>query len=105
VEQPEALAEYVLGDQPSWTRERIEEAMHSVDEKTVRLRSPLPVYLGYWTARVSSDGLLQFRRDVYGIDSRQTSALMERLARLRAGAAAAAQAADESKPPTKAPDY
>jgi murein L,D-transpeptidase YcbB/YkuD len=105
VEQPEALAEYVLGDQPSWTRERIEEAMHSVDEKTVRLRSPLPVYLGYWTARVSSDGLLQFRRDVYGIDSRQTSALMERLARLRARAAAAAQAADESKPPTKAPDY
>jgi murein L,D-transpeptidase YcbB/YkuD len=105
VERPEALAEYVLGDQPSWTRERIEEAMHSGDEKTVRLRSPLPVYLGYWTARVSSDGLLQFRRDVYGIDSRQTSALVDRLARLRARAAAAAQAADELKPPAKGPDY
>jgi murein L,D-transpeptidase YcbB/YkuD len=32
------------------------------------LRAPLPVYLGYWTARMSADGLLQFRDDVYALD-------------------------------------
>jgi murein L,D-transpeptidase YcbB/YkuD len=39
----------------------------------VKLARPIPVYLGYWTARVSADGLLQFSDDVYGIDARQTA--------------------------------
>jgi len=90
VEQPEALASYVLGDQPDWTPERIQEAMHAGQEKAVKLKSPLPVYLGYWTARVSADGILQFRDDLYGIDARQTAMLQSTLARLKAAAAAAA---------------
>src|ERR1700741_4180407 len=61
LEQPEQLAQYVLADQPEWTPERIREAMHSGQEKTVKLNGPLPVYLGYWTARISADGILQFR--------------------------------------------
>jgi murein L,D-transpeptidase YcbB/YkuD len=75
LEQPEALAQYVLADQPEWTQERIEAAMHGGQEKTVKLRAPLPVYLGYWTARMSADGILQFRDDLYGIDERQASRL------------------------------
>jgi murein L,D-transpeptidase YcbB/YkuD len=79
VEQPEALAEYVLRDQPEWTRERIESAMHASEETTVKLKSPLPVYLGYWTARVTPDGIVQFRKDIYGIDERQTGLLVKLL--------------------------
>jgi len=94
VEQPEALAEYVLADQPSWTAEKIQAAMHGEDETTVKLKRPIPVYLGYWTARVSADGVLQFRSDVYDIDVRQTQTLAERLTRLRQHAAAAASAAN-----------
>lgn len=94
VEQPEALAAYVLADQPEWTPDRIREAMNAEEERTVKLRSPLPVYLGYWTARVSADGAVQFRKDVYGIDARQTARLAERLNRLRKSAAAAALAAN-----------
>jgi L,D-transpeptidase YcbB len=71
--EPEKLAQYVLGDQPAWTPERIDEAMHSGQERTVKLARPIRVYLGYWTARVSADGLLQFSDDVYGIDARQTA--------------------------------
>jgi murein L,D-transpeptidase YcbB/YkuD len=71
--EPEKLAQYVLGDQPEWTPERIDEAMRSGQERTVKLARPIPVYLGYWTARVSADGLLQFSDDVYGIDARQTA--------------------------------
>ena len=74
LENPLALAEYVLRDQPEWTREKIEEAMHADEERTVKLKTAIPVYLGYWTARVSADGVLQFRKDVYGIDGRLSSA-------------------------------
>jgi murein L,D-transpeptidase YcbB/YkuD len=89
LEEPLKLAEYVLADQPDWTADRITDAMHAAQERTVRLTHPLPVYLGYWTARVSSDGLVQFRSDLYGIDARQTTMLTEALARLKARAAAA----------------
>ena len=92
LENPLALAEYVLRDQQGWTRERIEEAMHAEEERTVKLKKAIPVYLGYWTARVSSDGVMQFRKDVYGIDSRLTALLADRLSRLRKSAAAAASA-------------
>jgi murein L,D-transpeptidase YcbB/YkuD len=98
VEDPVALAEYVLRDQPAWDRERIAEAMNAHEEKTVKLRSKLPVYLGYWTARISGDGLVQFRPDVYGIDRQQTRLLAERLSRLRRTAAAAGAAAAKSAP-------
>jgi hypothetical protein len=93
----------VLRDQPAWTQERIDEAMHGEDETIVKLKAPLPVYLGYWTARVSSDGLMQFRRDVYGVDGRQAALLTDRLTKLKARAAAAARAAldgDQGSRPT-----
>jgi murein L,D-transpeptidase YcbB/YkuD len=69
LEEPMKLAQYVLADQPEWTTERIDEAMHAPQERTVKLKQPLPVYLGYWTARVAADGILQFRQDLYGIDA------------------------------------
>jgi murein L,D-transpeptidase YcbB/YkuD len=90
LEQPQTLAEYVLRDQPEWTPERIREAMNGGQERTVNLKTPLPVYIGYWTASVSPDGLVQFRKDVYGIDGRLAAAIGERQQRLRAGAMAAA---------------
>lgn len=64
--------------------------MHGAEEQTVRLKAPLPVYLGYWTARAERDGRVGFWKDVYGIDSRQSAALSERVDRLRHGALAAA---------------
>ena len=90
LEQPEKLAQYVLADQPDWTPERIRAAMHSGQEKTVKLTEALPVYLGYWTARISADGLLQFRNDLYRIDARQMTLLADALERLKARAKAAA---------------
>jgi L,D-transpeptidase YcbB len=99
IENPQALAQYVLKDQPEWTPDRIQQAMHAEQERTVKLRSAVPVYLGYWTARVSADGVLQFRRDVYGIDGRQRRLLADRLSRLRkTAAAAAASVANRTRP-------
>jgi murein L,D-transpeptidase YcbB/YkuD len=90
VEDPVALAQYVLRDQGEWTRERIDEAMHAGEEKHVKLKEPLPVYLGYWTARVRPDNTVQFRSDVYQIDRRLTTLLADRLERLRKSGEAAA---------------
>jgi murein L,D-transpeptidase YcbB/YkuD len=89
IAQPEQLAEYVLRDQPEWTPDRIREAMHGREQKTVKLREPLPVYLGYWTARVSADGLLQFRDDLYNIDARQDTLLRSTVDRLKSRVEAA----------------
>ena len=52
-------------------------------------RSRCPVYLGYWTARVSADGILQFRDDLYGVDARQLTLLGAALDKLKTRAAAA----------------
>jgi murein L,D-transpeptidase YcbB/YkuD len=79
VEQPQALAEYLLRDRPEWTRERIVEAMHAGEERTVRLRDPVPVYIGYWTVDITADGKAAFLPDVYGLDTRQAAALNDRL--------------------------
>jgi murein L,D-transpeptidase YcbB/YkuD len=102
VEQPEKLAQYVLADQPSWPVDRIREAMHGGQETTVKLSRALPVYLGYWTARIAADGILQFRDDLYGVDGRQSALLSQALEKQKsrasaAGAAAEARAATPSK--------
>lgn len=97
VEEPKRLAEFLLRDQPEWTPEKIDAAMHAGEERTVKLAHPVPVYLGYWTARVSADGLAQFRKDVYGIDTRLTAKLADRMDRLRRSTSAAA--ALVTKPP------
>jgi murein L,D-transpeptidase YcbB/YkuD len=103
VEQPEQLARYVLGDQPEWTQERIAAAMRAGVEKHVKLTQPIPVYLGYWTARVSADNLVQFRDDLYGIDARQATLLTAALEKLktRAAATAADVEARSAKPDAK----
>jgi murein L,D-transpeptidase YcbB/YkuD len=63
--------------------------MHGAEERHVKLKEPIPVYLGYWTARVTTDGVVQFRKDVYGIDGQLTAKLADRLDRLKMSAVAA----------------
>jgi murein L,D-transpeptidase YcbB/YkuD len=91
LEDPQKLAEYVLRDQPEWNPERIAEAMHAPAEKTVKLTSPLPVYIGYWTARVGADGRVQFRKDVYGLDAPVMAQFIDRQERTSVMAAAPAE--------------
>ncbi|MGQ0700015.1 MAG: L,D-transpeptidase family protein [Panacagrimonas sp.] len=71
LEQPEALAVYLLRDQPEWTAERIKTAMHAGKEEEVMLKNPIAVHLVYLTARVDEDGVPQFFSDVYGYDFKQ----------------------------------
>ncbi len=75
VEKPEALAAFVLGDQPQWTPERIAAAMAPGPTRTVNLTRPIPVVLFYATAIVGRDGKAVFAEDIYRRDPRLEAAL------------------------------
>ncbi len=65
---PEKLADYLLRNDPQWTAEKINKAMHAGVEKYVTLKDPVPVYIGYMTAFVDNEGKINFRDDVYKRD-------------------------------------
>jgi murein L,D-transpeptidase YcbB/YkuD len=70
VEEPKKLAQYLLRNDPSWTDKKITDAMNSGKEQWVTLQHPIPVFIGYLTAWVDRQGLLNFRNDIYNRDSR-----------------------------------
>lgn len=76
VAQPEALAAFALQGRPDWGPEKIHKAMFNGGRRRVNLAQPLPVYLMYWTAFVTDDGL-QFRPDLYQHDARLKQALQQ----------------------------
>jgi murein L,D-transpeptidase YcbB/YkuD len=78
VEDPPALAAFVLRDQPAWTTERIRDAMAAGKLRTVTLTQPIPVVLFYTTAIVDSVGRDLFTSDIYGLDAKLESALRTR---------------------------
>ena len=74
-----ALANWVLKDEPDWTRERIQAAMAGTLPRRVDLTQPLPVILFYMTALVMpADQRLYFADDIYGHDTRLARALATR---------------------------
>lgn len=68
VEDPAALAAWVLRDQPGWTADRIAAAMHGATPVRVTLRQPMTVVLFYSTVHVSRQGVVFFMADIYGHD-------------------------------------
>jgi murein L,D-transpeptidase YcbB/YkuD len=77
VEQPVALATFVLQGLPEWTEARIREAMAAGQPRTVRLAQPLPVLIAYGTALVKG-GQTFFFDDIYGLDRALDAALRNR---------------------------
>ena len=75
LEDPAALAEWVLRDQPAWTRQRIEAAMQGNAPVRVTLVKPMTVVLFYDTVHVSRQGVVYFMNDIYGHDTELDSAL------------------------------
>jgi len=94
VEDPVALAQFVLRNDPAWPESRIREAMGRGQSATLRLAEPLPVVIAYSTAIVKQ-GKLHFFADLYGQDKLLERALRQqseqRRLRARPGLPAAAQ--------------
>ena len=75
LEQPQALAEWLLGSQAPWTTDSIAAAMQSGNERHVALAQKVPVHIVYQTAWVDDDGTLRFVPDVYARDEHQLALL------------------------------
>lgn len=74
--EPAKLAAWLLRDDPQWTPEKIQKAMHAGVEKWVSVKFPFRVFIVYFTAWVDSQGNLNFRNDIYDRDSRLEKMLM-----------------------------
>ena len=69
VENPVALAAWVLRDKPEWTVDRIRAVMNGDTTVQVNLAKPVPVLILYSTAVVEPDGEVRFFDDIYGHDA------------------------------------
>jgi murein L,D-transpeptidase YcbB/YkuD len=69
VQDPLALATWVLRDDPDWNAEKIVAAMNGDQTIQVNLAKPIPVLILYSTAVVEPDGEVRFFDDIYGYDS------------------------------------
>ena len=77
VEDPAALAAWVLRDKLEWTPERIRNAMNGDETVRVYLKTPIPILILYGTAVVQENGEIQFFDDIYGYDATLERALNE----------------------------
>jgi L,D-transpeptidase YcbB len=68
--EPAKLAEFLLRHDSAYNKDNIQKAMNAGKEKYVTLSQTVPVFIGYFTAWVDSNGLLNFRDDVYGHDKK-----------------------------------
>jgi len=69
------LAELVLDDEARWNPETIGAVIRGGQLQNVMLKRKVPVLLAYWTAWVDSNGVMNFRKDVYGQDAKWGAAL------------------------------
>ncbi len=76
VEEPVALAQFVLHDEPDWTEDRIRQAMEKGESNTLRLAQALPVLIAYSTVIVKKERVF-FYADLYGHDRLLDQALRQ----------------------------
>lgn len=75
LQNPAKFAEILLKDDPSWTPEKIDQAMHRESEVIVSLPRKIPVVLIYLTFWADSKGQPHFRQDIYNRDAEVLKAL------------------------------
>ena len=72
------MAGYLLRNDASWTAIKIDSAMHQQKEKWVTLKKTMPVFIAYFTSWVDSNGVLQFRKDIYNHDTQLEQLLFKK---------------------------
>lgn len=76
VMEPVKLAEFLLGNQKNWNKERIVGAMNLGRERYVALTRQVPVYIAYLTAFCDRGNVLNFRNDIYNLDEPMAASLI-----------------------------
>jgi murein L,D-transpeptidase YcbB/YkuD len=78
VEDPAALAGFVLGRERQWNADTILGALQPGPTRHVDLLHPVPVVIFYGTAFVDSQGGSHFAADIYGRDAQLEQVLAAR---------------------------
>jgi L,D-transpeptidase YcbB len=82
VQQIFPLASLALGGDEA-AMEKLNAAIASGITQQFALKTPLPVYVLYWTAMADENGTVEFRRDLYGRDRRLADAIAGRSGPMR----------------------
>jgi murein L,D-transpeptidase YcbB/YkuD len=74
---PKKFAQYLLRSDTAtiWKSKTIDSCMHLKTEKWVTLKKTLPVFIVYFTTWVDKNGILNFRKDIYGHDDKMSEKL------------------------------
>lgn len=75
IEKPEDLALWLLAGDRRWSAEKLDRALASLTDLTVKVAGRVPVHVTYATAWADADGTVEFREDVYGRDESLRAAL------------------------------
>jgi murein L,D-transpeptidase YcbB/YkuD len=68
VQNVQELVIWLLKDTKGWGPDHIQQAVNSGDQININLSKPVPLHWVYVTAWSASDGIPQFREDIYGRD-------------------------------------
>jgi L,D-transpeptidase YcbB len=81
VQNPVHLAEVLLAHDKGWSAAQVQGYVKRGGE--IRLTTPIPVHVTYFTATVDDDNNVRYFGDIYGLDSRVASALEGQAVALR----------------------
>ncbi len=70
INEPFKFADYLLFDDKSWDLPKMEAQVESQEQKTVHLKTPVPIYIFYWTVYTDETGAVNFRDDIYNWDKK-----------------------------------
>jgi murein L,D-transpeptidase YcbB/YkuD len=68
VQNVRQLVAWLLDETKGWSLDEIDQAVKSGEQKNARLVKPVPLHWVYVTAWSASDGVVQFREDIYSRD-------------------------------------
>lgn len=77
VEKARELANIIMKNDAGWDEAKVADAMKKGEEKWYNLKTKIPVYIGYFTAWVDTDGQVHFYDDIYNRDNNLAKVLME----------------------------
>jgi L,D-transpeptidase YcbB len=68
VQNVRELVTWLLAETPGWSPPEIDGVIRAAERKDARVAKPVPLYWVYVTAWATSDGVVQFREDIYNRD-------------------------------------
>ena len=100
VQNPIKLAEVLLAKDKGLSTEEVQGYVRRGGE--IKLTTPIPVHITYFTAHVDDAGKVHYRSDIYGLDSKTASAIEGQAVQIATGAIDRPETAESTVRPARA---